>query len=142
MRCALPNVLVLIGAIALIGGCGRGGKSVTITEAEGTVKLDGKALSGALVEFYPVTEGMEGLPRSTATTDDTGFFKLVCASGEPGAVVGNHRVVVRYPVPPRDAPPKVREPVIPLSYTVASDTPLRIEIKSGQKTYEVVLKGK
>jgi hypothetical protein len=142
MRCASHKVLVLIGAIVLIGGCGRG-KSVTTTEAEGTVKVNGKVVSGALVEFYPeTTEGMDGLPRSTATTDGNGFFKLACANGEPGAVVGNHRVVVRYPVPPRDAPVKAPEPAIPLSYTVAKDTPLRIEIKPGQKTYELVIKGR
>jgi hypothetical protein len=130
---------VLIGTLALIGGCSRG-KSATLTEAEGTVKLNGKALSGALVEFYPVTEGQEGLPRSTATSDNGGFFKLVCENGEPGAAVGSHRVVVRYPVPPRDAPIKAREPAIPIKYTVAADTPIRIEVKPGQKTYEVVLK--
>src|SRR5262245_3982810 len=133
--------LLCLGILLLAVGC-RQGPSLTYTEVEGTVKLDSQPVPGATVEFYPVTEGKEALPRSTATTDDKGFYRLTCENGNTGAVVGKHRVVVRYALLGREAASKTAKPGIPVTYTVASQSPLQIDVKSGQKVYDLTLKSR
>jgi hypothetical protein len=59
--------------------------------------------------------------------------------------VGKHRVVVR-PAPTErdpDAPPKkTPASAIPVSYTIASQTPLEVEVAVGQSVYDLTLKGR
>lgn len=85
----------LIGFCLFLGvwpiGCGRGSKFGLV---EGTLKYRGKPLAKIEVQFLPDFEkGTKG-PRSTAITDEEGHFTLVCDDRRPGAVVGNHRVVL------------------------------------------------
>jgi hypothetical protein len=133
----------LLSATLLFAGCSQESELIN-TEVEGTAKLDGQPVVGATVEFYPVIHGgYERLPYSTGSTDSKGFYRLTCENAKAGAIVGKHRVVVRYPPPPRGAPRNASPgPPIPLDYTVAADTKLQIDVKSDQKVYDLVLKSK
>jgi hypothetical protein len=118
--------------VLVAGGCGTGPKA-RYAEVSGVVTLDGKPLRGAVVRFYPVVEGTEGLPFSTGTTDDAGRYTLTSDAGPAGAVVGKCRVAVAWPYRPHggaadQAPPG---PSIPIRYTTALDTPLIVEVKDG-----------
>lgn len=84
---------LLIALVSLIAtGCG---KSSTLAEVEGTVKLRGQPLPSVQVEFIPdPANGTKG-PRSVGITDESGHFQLVCDNQRDGAVAGRHLVVVR-----------------------------------------------
>jgi hypothetical protein len=110
------------------------------------VTLNGKPLPGAVVEFYPVVAaGQAALPFSRGQTDAGGRFQLTCDNQQAGAVVGKHRVVVR-PAPTErdpDAPPRRSlASAIPAPYTVASQTPLQVEVAAGQSVHDLALKGR
>lgn len=122
--------VVLLAAAA--GGCGG---PPAVAEVDGTVTLGGRPIAGAEVFFYPVVDGGDALPTAAAVTDDSGRYVLTCATGQPGAVVGKHRVAVSYPPPPRGddpAPPPRRPAVdIPVQFTVLSTSPLVVEVQPG-----------
>jgi hypothetical protein len=127
--------------LALVAGCSKSGSSAEVT---GTVRFDGKPLPGVVVTFYPVVPaGEPRLPFSRATTDAAGKFALISEDGKPGAVVGQHRVVVNWPVRsghemkanPDPGPP------IPVPYTSVTETPLQnIEVKAGQNDIPIEVK--
>jgi hypothetical protein len=84
---------LLLGCVLVaVAGCGTS-KFVPVS---GKVTLDGKPLAGATVSFEPVTEpGTTPLPPgSLGKTDQNGNFTLQATSGENGALVGKHRVVI------------------------------------------------
>jgi hypothetical protein len=62
----------------------------------GVVTLNGQPLAKALVSFQPVVvgNGVDAGVGSTGTTNDKGEFTLKAATGETGAIVGKHRVVI------------------------------------------------
>jgi hypothetical protein len=120
--------------LTALAGCG-GAKDV-FAEVEGRVTMGGKPLTGAVVTFYPDSEGREQLPYARGTTDDAGRYTLTAVNGTPGARVGNNRVVVNWPLPERRAdgpPPPPRTPAIPPPYTVATETPIVVEVKAGPR---------
>jgi hypothetical protein len=120
-------------AVALLTFAGCSARQEYV-EVEGTVTLNKKPLHGAMVAFYPDSEGTKQLPYSTATTDASGHYVLTCADGKSGALVGKHRVVVHWPPEEHPSDPRQRPkppgPPIPVRYTVATETPLLIEVKS------------
>src|SRR5436309_14322534 len=75
-------VLVSVAAI----GCG-GAKPVKV---EGTVTLDGQAVQGATVIFYPDNGG----PQASGLTDADGVFHLTTFNTGDGAIPGTHKVTV------------------------------------------------
>jgi hypothetical protein len=92
------------------------------------VKLNGKPLSGATVEFQPEHEGRP----STGTTDDEGRYVLRYTANQGGAEVGTHTVRIRAEVTKKD---RFGEPVIvgdrvPGRYN--SQTELKEEVESGR----------
>ena len=131
-----------VSALLLTSGCGRE-DPLSYAEVGGTVSLGGKPLVGVVVEFYPIVPvGKEGLPSSRGMTDGSGQYQLTCVNDQTGAVVGPHRVVVRWPAAVRnpDAPPSPRtRPVIPLAYTVARDSPLKVEVIPERRVYDLNL---
>jgi hypothetical protein len=132
-----------IAAVLLLtaAGCGNG-DGLNYAEVGGTVKFGGKPLPGVVVEYYPVVAaGQPALPASRGQTDDSGRYQLTCVNQKAGAVVGQHRVVVRRPPQERDpdAAPKQVGPVIPVAYTVAADTPLRVEVSPQKSVYNLDL---
>ena len=139
-----PARLLLGVGLLLVVGCSAAPPE--FGEVRGKVTLSGKPLAGIVVTFYPATEGNEGLPAASGKTDATGTYALATASGQPGAVVGKHRVVVSWPAPERPAnwekgvpSPRPPGPLIPLKYTVALDTPLVFEVKPGPQTIDLPL---
>jgi hypothetical protein len=62
----------------------------------GVVTLDGQPLAGGIVNFQPIVvgNGVNGGPGSTARTGPDGRYTLATIRGEPGAVVGKHRVKI------------------------------------------------
>jgi hypothetical protein len=101
------------------------------------------------VTYYPIVDGSDSLPFATGTTDDLGHYKLTSAKGKDGGIVGMNRVVINWPTRERTDSPeasrKNRQPsrLIPLSYTVAAETPLIVEVKpGGPQTINLTLDGK
>jgi hypothetical protein len=141
--CVLLFALVLLAA----AGCGSGPQ---FTEVSGVVKLDGKPMPDALVEFLPDPDKSTHGPRASGKTDAEGRFRLVRDDQQDGAVVGFHRVLIQ---DARTFPPTRREiaagksSVMPPSristrYATATDTPLRQEVKAGQQTITLELASK
>lgn len=82
--------LIAVGTILLATfGCNSGPK---IVPTKGIVQLeDGKVLGKIMVEFHPVGGG----PRSYGETNEAGEFDLSTDDGVKGAVVGDHKVILR-----------------------------------------------
>jgi hypothetical protein len=141
--------MCLMGA-TILPGCGKA--QPTVTEAEGRVLLDGKPLSAASVQFIPQLDGFGAEWNSIGSTDADGKFQLQCAfKNQPGAVVGTHWVLVtEMPVPgeyrsqenqggyEKHLASLMNRP-IPRQYGEIRTTPLKVEVKKGQKTYELAL---
>ncbi|MFO0808260.1 MAG: hypothetical protein U0746_06530 [Gemmataceae bacterium] len=87
VRRVVPPVVLL--GLFVVAGCSSGPQFVDV---EGTVKQNGKPLSGIQVEFWPVASG----PRSMGTTDDQGHYTLMLDDGKrKGAVIGQHNVILK-----------------------------------------------
>jgi hypothetical protein len=88
MRARLALGLALVLAL----GCG-GNRFVPVS---GKVTLNGRPLVGATVSFQPVApEGSrEAGMGSTGKTDANGEYTLKAATGQDGAWVGKHRVMI------------------------------------------------
>jgi hypothetical protein len=121
----------------LLSGCGR---SVTLGEVDGTVRLDGQPLGQVLVVFVPEDPQQ---PQSMGITDAEGHFKLRCNNSRSGAVVGPHRVtLVDANMAPggrkRDDEPEegAARPVsrVPEVYSRTDRTPLRQTVAAGTQT--------
>lgn len=78
------GLLLLVCAMV---GCGESGPP--LAPVTGTITLKGEPLTGALVEFQPITS--EGSP-SYAETDEAGSYDLMFTQDKRGAWVGEHRV--------------------------------------------------
>jgi len=129
-------------------GCG---KRHQFAEVEGTVTLDGVPVPDLLIISEPdATLGPPG-PRSIASTDAAGRFRLYCdIMGRDGAVVAHHRVVLcdtndsgpggpESSKRPRTATPPKRAPKLPSRYETANESPLRIEVRAGKQTIDLAL---
>jgi hypothetical protein len=111
------------------------------------VNLDGKPLANVMVTFNPDAANQ---PQSTGVTDDAGHFELRCNNGAPGAVVGQHRVVVvdaaRFiPAKDRDADElptgdDVPPSRVPSAYGRPDTTPLRQDVAKGSQTVTIEVK--
>jgi hypothetical protein len=125
-----------------------------VAEVDGVVKSGGKPLPHVRVQFLPDPDKATSGPISTGTTDEEGRFKLVCADGRAGAVVGWHRVVitdmgVRTFKTPRDriteyenkgaSKQKAQANRVPDRYTTTAQTPLSREVKPDKQEMELEL---
>jgi hypothetical protein len=108
------------------------------------VKFDGVPLANAVVQFLPQQPPGVKLFGSSAMTDDKGRYRLMCENEKPGAVVATHRVVVLQGRDDPDNPRKAAKPkpVLPIAYSVASDTPLKVEVTADRHTYDLELKSR
>jgi hypothetical protein len=135
--------LLFMGCVCLaIAGAGCSPSEPVLNESvEGVVKLNGVPVPKVRVEFVP-QKGAEGgkLPGSGAYTDEKGRYRLVCDNQKPGAIIGKHNVVV---LQGRTDPANGNPPpsfVIPMNYTIASQTPLKVEVTADRHTYDLDLK--
>ena len=89
----LISTIILALPAFLSMGCGN----TQVADVTGRITLDGQPLANAVVVFQPVPTGLEinSEPGSDATTDADGVFHLkVRRTGQDGAVVGQHRVMI------------------------------------------------
>ena len=141
-----------LGAALALPGCAK--VPPPVTDAEGTVLLDGKPLPQAQVEFVPELRNFGAEMDSLAVTDDRGHFHLTCTyKQQPGAVVGKHHVLVSEPPTPAEFGSqdertqakfaqymaKLKNRPIPEAYGTLGKTPLVVEVKPGQTTYDLQL---
>jgi hypothetical protein len=151
-RTLLAAALVGLGAALALPGCRR--VPPPVTDAEGTVLLDGKPLPQAQVEFVPELTHFGAEMNSTAVTDDQGHFHLTCAyNQQPGATVGKHHVLVTEPPTPPEFRSqdertqaklnqylsRLKNRPIPEAYGTLGKTPLVVEVKADQKMYKLEL---
>jgi hypothetical protein len=152
-RTVIAPALAGLGLIAAaLSGCAR--VPPPVTDAEGTVLLDGKPLPQAQVEFVPELRNFGAEMNSTAVTDDGGHFHLTCTYKEqPGAVVARHHVLVTEPATPAEFRgmdertqtryaqylARLKNRPIPEVYGTLGKTPLVVEVKPGQTTYDLRL---
>jgi hypothetical protein len=139
-----PLLLIVVLAASVLSGCGR---SVTLAEVDGTVRVDGQPLGQVFVVFIPEDPQQ---PQSTAVTDAEGRFKLRCNNQRAGAVVGPHRVtLVDAAVAPggrkRDDEPEegATRPVsrVPDIYSRPDRTPLRQTVVAGPQSVTIDIPG-
>jgi hypothetical protein len=80
--------------LALVFALGCGGKK--FAPVSGVVTMNGKPLAGATVTFMPVLQGggIESGPSSDGKTNEKGEYTLTAATGQKGALVGKHKVVI------------------------------------------------
>ncbi len=85
------TILAVVVMPILLGlvGCGSG-SGYEFGAIQGKVTLDGKPLGNVEVTFKPA----EG-PRASGEADATGNFTLMSSTGDSGALVGEHKVMVR-----------------------------------------------
>jgi hypothetical protein len=148
-RLFLASVVLLFA----LGGCAK--KPPAVTFVEGTLLLNNEPLPFAHVEFYPELSNFGSEMNSSAETDEKGHFTLIChATGESGAAVATHRVVVIEASPPKemrgmDAQSQTRlaehmkkltNRPIPGAYGNYSNTPLRVTVTADQRSYTLELK--
>jgi hypothetical protein len=136
---ASTRVLPAVGLALFFVTAGCGKPSTGLAEVSGTVKFDGKPVSGVVVTFYPIVA--PGEPRqafSRATTDAVGKYTLMSEDGKPGAVVGKHKVVVSWPVRSGHEVAKSPPPfAIPLRYTVVAETPIEKQVNAGPNSIDI-----
>ncbi|MEZ6055786.1 MAG: carboxypeptidase-like regulatory domain-containing protein [Planctomycetaceae bacterium] len=88
----LVQFLIVVAIGAVVSGCGGGGAEVPpLGIVSGVVKVDGKPIEGARVEFIPEAGGRP----SSGVTDQDGKYTLSYADGVEGAAIGKHKVSVR-----------------------------------------------
>ena len=143
---------IAIAFVAILAaGCSP--KMPPVVPASGTVYLDGQPLPLARVEFVPDLKHFGAESNSTAVTDEEGRFTLTCNHEQKsGAVVAMHRVLVIEHIPDdlRGVSAKAQERLaqyqsrlknrpIPEEYAIVSRTPITVEVKQGQHTYDIHL---
>jgi hypothetical protein len=79
--------------LLLTAGCQSKSKFAPVS---GKVTLDGKPLVNAMVSFQPIAKEDEAIAGigSSGKTNENGEFILTAATGEKGAIIGKHRVVI------------------------------------------------
>jgi hypothetical protein len=144
------SILCAVVALGMVAGCNS---RLPVGEVEGVIKLGDKPLPHVRVQFLPDPEKGTHGPISSAATDEHGRFKLVCADGRDGAIVGWHRVVitdmgVRLFKTPRegrledDTKKEKQKPQpnrVPDKFTTAAHTPLSREVKAEKQEMTIEL---
>jgi hypothetical protein len=119
----------VIGAGVLLfiaSGCSRDDGLASVA---GTVRLDGKPLAGAQVQFT-----VEGQPPSVGRTDDNGYYDLSRTRSVSGATIGSNRVIVRTA---RYQGNKLLPETLPAKYNTR--TQLVYEVKAGSNQIDLEL---
>jgi hypothetical protein len=142
-------------SLALVLGCGH--RPPPLAEVEGILLLDGQPLPSAHVEFVPELAHFGAEMNSTATTDESGKFRLLCnKQAKPGAVVAKHWVVVTEVALPeqrrereRETPNNLDLPLaalanrpIPAEYGSVGTTPLRVDVTRAAQSYTLQMSRK
>lgn len=81
--------VLLAGFLAI--GCSN---APPLAEVSGKVTMNGQPLRNVRVEFHPDPDKGTRGKGSSGTTDASGQFTLTYSDGQPGAIIGHHRVIV------------------------------------------------
>lgn len=142
-RCNWNWALSALGCLAL-ASCNR---SDPLGEVTGTVTRAGAPLKQVMVVFVPDQAANPEALRSTGATDDHGKFTLVCDDGRPGAVVGQHTVLIidmalDVPVVAKGSdeenlggPP--RRSLVPPAYQSPNTSPLKKKVAAGSQQIDL-----
>src|SRR5437763_16186290 len=103
-------------------------------QVDGTVKLDGKPVANAVVEFVPSGDPKKQAPLSRGTTDDKGHFVLTCDNKKSGAVIGKHTVLILVGRSEDESKPVA---AVPNVYSNLAKTPLKIDVTADKHTYDL-----
>lgn len=150
----LPCPGLLAAALVAATGCQGNPSPYTFAPVEGTVKKDGKPLSGVVVVFWGDAEAGTVGPLSTGPTDSSGHYHLHTEQGVNGALVGRHRVcivetgVLMDRIFSRNSAKKdmvkglapAGPPVVPPNYALREETPLRAEVQPGEQVIDFEVK--
>jgi hypothetical protein len=152
-KSAIRTFVRLALAVAFVAAAGCAKSPPPVTEVAGVVRLDGQPLPHVKVEFVPDLSGFGAEMNSSAITDEQGRFTLTRAfTGQPGAVVAKHRVLITEAPTPgefRSQDPqtqaryaqymaRLKNRPIPDAYGKLA-TALVVEVKADQKTYDLDL---
>ena len=142
---------LLLGCL-LACGCSSG---PPLAPVSGRVVMNGQPLKNVRVDFHPNPDKGTRGKGSTGTTDADGNFTLAYDGGEPGAIVGHHRVIVtdldtfgnvlvgrgdyrtEDPKGPKETPTKSR---FAAAYSDLAKTPLSQEVKPGMEPITIEVK--
>jgi len=127
-------VLLLAAGALLLSGCGR---RTNLGTVEGTVTLDGKPLTSAVVSFHPVRGGRQ----SYGQTDASGHYKLRYSAKEMGAVIGKYKVTLTTATG-EGANARFQVDKVPPQYRLGASTKLEKEVSSGANTIDLSLTSK
>lgn len=137
--------------VATVAGCGKP-KPPPLVEVKGTITVNDAPLPSARIRFLPSFPGFGAEVIAEAVSDAEGRYTLTCGT-VPGACIGTHRVVVEEgPLPPGtsgesgDAQMKMTRYLqglanrpIPPQYGNLAQSPLNVEVKVGETTYDLKL---
>lgn len=125
-------------ALLTMTSCGdRSG--LNLATVQGTVTYNGKPVDHGQVVFIP-TEGVGG-PSAVGEINSNGSYRMKTADFQ-GAAVGRHKVTVHSRRPLRPEEEKsliIPELLIPERYANEVDTPLAIDVESGDNTFDIEL---
>ena len=128
-----PALTLVVAAIVV--GCTSG---VELGDVQGTVKMDGKPLSGATIRFVPVNGGRAAFGR----TDESGKYEIQYSATASGALVGQVRVEITTAEEVSDklGRSRMKPEIVPSRYNTES-TLIR-EVGSGDNTFDFELQSK
>ena len=117
--------------VALAAAVGCDTRPYRLAPVSGSITLDGEPLAGVVINLQPMTQGGEPPgPGSTGKCDADGRYTLETLHGEPGAVVGTHRVRIYGPkaeaVPQGDVDTPGTQEIIPARYNYESRVTLEV----------------
>lgn len=113
IRCSASCCCWIGLLLATVTGCGgRDANLPPLVPVEGTVTLDQKPLSGAMLTFLPTGATRGG--GATGYTDQAGNYELQSPDGRAGVPVGEYRVIVTKLVMPDGSDFPVNSEIAPM----------------------------
>lgn len=146
LKTSIQCFAVCLLAIQLLG-CGRGGDYPDIGAVTGTITMNGRPLSGAIVTFIP--QGHEpgtGSRQSVGRTNDQGEYELTYSISAKGAKVGECQVRISNYIPPGPGGEdgdfqKGRPETVPAQYNTESKLVETVEAGSNVFDFDLKMEG-
>jgi hypothetical protein len=129
MCCFSRSPAWLLGALAVIVGCGEKPVPVELGLVSGTVTLGGMPLAKAFVAFTP---SINGGRTSIGVTDASGRYTLAYTQDTNGANIGRHEVHISTAAFDVNAKERVPEKYV-------RENPLSAEVRSGDNVIDFAL---
>ncbi|PQO32274.1 hypothetical protein DTL21_18795 [Bremerella cremea] len=148
----LGRLIVLLGIVSLLAGCG----DPALHPITGKVSLDGKTYERLLVYFHPLDREPNEFSIGVGETDKDGVLVLRTSAG-PGIATGNYRVTFSCIQALRggktltlgagsekadDDRSLVTKDIVPPQYGSKTESPVEFQVKSGENIFEFDIPGK